>query len=141
MTPWAFAEYVTEGGVNLIRNWYANQGDQVRAEFDVTVAVVRETRDWLEPEVEALKLLTGKHGGLGLGEIRFWIEERAPRAPRTKRRRFRVPGIYRPTQREFILILGCEKFGMNTVPVGAFDLAAKYKKEFDDGRGWTHEHF
>lgn len=141
MMPWTFRQYVTEEGTNLIRSWYAAQDDQVRAEFDVTVAVLRETENWLDAAIEQFSLLTGRHGGLGLGELRFWIEERPTGAPKARKRRFRPVGIYQPAQREFIFILGCEKFGMNTVPVGAFDLAAKYKKEFDEGRGWTHEHF
>ena len=141
MTCWTFREYVTEEGINLIRRWYAEQDDQVRAEFDVTIRILKGTESWLDPEIDEFKLLTGAHAGLGLGEIRFSVEVKRPGAPKAKKRRFRPIGMYHETEREFILILGCEKFGMNTVPTGAFDLATRHKTEFDQKRGWTHDHF
>lgn len=140
MTPWAFRVYVTEEGRCLINEWYAAQDENVRAEFDVTIAILAQTDDWTEPEIAEFKLLTGRHASPGLGEIRFYVDAVTPGARRPRRRRFRPIGVLRPEQREFVLILGCEKFRMNTVPAGAFDEALRYKTEFDEGRGWTRDY-
>lgn len=140
MALWTFRDYVTEEGQNLIQQWYAAQDDAVRAVFDATVLILGETEDWLNPEIEAFKELTKKHAGLGLGELRFSVDVRPPRAAKAKRRRFRPIGIFRPARREFIFILACEKFRMNTIPPKAFDEAARYKSEFNQTRGDIHEH-
>jgi hypothetical protein len=139
MNPWAVREYVTEEGQNLIRLWYAKQGQEARAEIDVGVAVLRQTPDWLDPELELFKVLVGKHQGLSQIRINFGV-----RPPGTKKqtvRRIRILGVYRPEAREFLMILGCEKFGMNTTPPNAFDDALRYRNEWSLGRGWTHEHY
>lgn len=131
--------YVAEDGQNLIHTWYEKQEDSVRAQFDATLAILRATEDWESPDVEEFKPLTKAH--LGLGEIRFDIEAKAPGAKRPHKRRFRPVGIWPATkQQEFVLILGCEKYGRTFIPHAAFDLALEFKAKLEAGRGTICEH-
>ena len=137
MATWRLLDYVTEENRNLTQEWYATQATEIRAEFDVTVAILEQTDDWTDPLIDQSKVLTGRH--VGLSEVKFYIDEPRPRA-HPMRRRFRTPGLYRPVEREFIFILGCEKRGLNTLPAGAFDDALRYKAEFEQGRGRLNDH-
>lgn len=138
MSLWRFFDYCTEDGVNLIQVWYLEQDGKVRAAFDATVFVLGATKDWEDPKVKEFKLLQNRHAGLA--ELRFDIDVRPPRAPKSYKRRFRPVGIWRPEQRQFILLLGCEKTRLTYTPAGAFDTALKYKRQFEQGRGWIREH-
>lgn len=138
MLMWRILDYFTEQGTCPIREWYVNQAPAVRAAFDATVFILRGINDWLAPEVKEFKLLDAPHEGLG--EIRFDVEERGERG-RMRKRRFRPAGLYRPEQREFVLLVGCEKGGRNYWPPKPFDQALKYKALFEQGRGVTGDHF
>jgi hypothetical protein len=136
MNPWRFWEYVTEGGRNLTREWYGQQDASVQAALDNAVLLLQGTDNWTEPEISTFKELTEKH--VGLSEIRFSIK-----AGRwSPQRRFRPVGLYRPQQRDFIFILGCEKKmgGLIYIPLNAFDSALKYKADFENGKGELCEH-
>ena len=131
--------YVTADGENLIRTWYERQEDVVRAQFDATLAILRATEDWEAQNVEEFKPLTKAH--VGLGEIRFDIEARALGAKRPHKRRFRPVGIWPSVKdREFILILGCEKYGRTFIPHAAFDIAMDLKAKLEAGKGTICEH-
>ena len=69
MGLWRFMDYITEDGRDLIHEWYESQSDEVRVEFDVTLAILGATEDWTSDCVEEFKPLTKTHDGLG--EIRF----------------------------------------------------------------------
>lgn len=138
MTPWVIRAYVTEEHRFLLSAWYGGLEPHVQAALDVVLGVLRQTPDWLDPKTDLFKELVERHAGLS--EIRFYVDEPRPRQHPT-RRRFRVPGIYRPTNRDFIAILGCEKQGMNAIPPNTFDDALRYMNEFAEGRGWTYEYF
>ena len=98
-------DYVTEDGQNLILDWYEIQDDAVRAQFDVTLDILKAVQDWTDEDVEEFKPLTKKH--VGLGEIRFDVPALAPGAKRPHKRRFRPVGIWPSlNDGEFILILG-----------------------------------
>jgi hypothetical protein len=135
MNPWRFLEYVTSGGRNPLRDWYLSQDDAVRSALDFTIHQLRVTDDWLEPKRKSSKRqfspLVNEHAGLG--ELRFWPDDG---------RKFRVPGIYRPNEREFIMFAGCEKRfgGLIQIPNDAFDVALKLKKEFEAGHGGVIVH-
>src|SRR6266849_5914645 len=106
MSLWAFFDYITEDGRNLVHDWYVIQDPAVRAQFDATLFILGALQEW--EGVEEFKPLTNKH--LGLGEIRFHVDETTPGAKRPHRRRFRPVGIWpKLKDGEFILILGCEK--------------------------------
>jgi hypothetical protein len=139
MGLWSFMDYITEDDQNPIHQWYESQDAEVRAQFDATLAILGATEDWAGDGVEEFKPLTKKHSGLG--EIRFYVDALAPGAKRPHRRRFRPVGIW-PTarEREFVLILGCEKYGKTFIPNGAFDLALVYKARLESGRGTIREH-
>jgi hypothetical protein len=139
MPLWRFLDYITADGVNLIQDWYSAQDEDVQLQFDVTLDILRAEANWEDPEVGEFKPLTRAH--VGLGEIVFHtIIEDATRG-KVRKRRFRPVGIW-PVARhgEFILILGCEKYGRTLIPHAAFDLALDYKSEFEAGRGTLSEH-
>ncbi len=139
MIPWRFSVYVTEDGRNLIQEWYDKQDEDVQAAFDHTLLTLRAVDDWLDKDVKEFKALDRQHAGLG--ELRFHVPTVHPVNKRPYRRRFRPPGIWRPTQRDFIILLGCEKRQRAYIPHGAFDLALRYKADLEQGRGTIREYF
>ena len=124
-------DYVTIRGQNPVREWIAAQGKEVRASLNFLVYQLRVRDNWLEPEFNGFSLLKGKH--LGLGELRFWTEDE---------RKFRIAGLYRPEHRDFICLVGCQKWHRGSIykPFGAFDLAMKHKRNFDAGKGEIVDH-
>ena len=76
MALWRFMDYVTDGDVNLIQQWYEVQDDAVKAVFDFTLRLLAVTRDWDDPDLDEFKVLTRKHAGLC--EIRFTTDARHP---------------------------------------------------------------
>lgn len=140
MSMWVFFDYITEDGINLIGDWYEAQEPEVQAQFDAALYILGATEDWEHEDVEEwFKPLLRNH--VGLGEVRFYIDAKAPGAKKPHRRRFRPVGIW-PTvvAHEFILILGCEKKGMTYMPHDAFGLALTHKALLEGGRGSTREH-
>ncbi len=131
-------DYETEDRLNLIQQWYEVQDDAVKVAFDYTLRILAATEDWNDSSVKEFKVLTRKH--VGLCEIRFKTDARHPNGEPYKRR-FRPVGVWRPDSRDFVLLLGCEKWGMNYIPPNAFDLALDYKTQyFEQGRGAIYEH-
>lgn len=123
--------YYLEGGTCPIRNWYVLQGVPVQAAFDSAMGILAATEDWTD--TKTFEVLKRQHAGLG--EIRFGVEEL--RRGEKQWRRFRPVGIWPPrVEREFILLLGCEKESHGVyIPPNAFDLALDYRQRFLDGRG------
>lgn len=131
-------DYCTADGNNLIRQWYDQQDAGVQAVFDETVLTLRAIDDWSDPNVMEFKELTKKHRGLG--EVRFDIFAVHPNTKKPFKRRFRPVGVWRPAQREFVFLLGCEKSGRSYKPNDAFGLALAYKEQFEQGKGMICEH-
>src|ERR1700683_5534698 len=94
MALWRFFDYITENGQNLMQGWYDAQDPEVQAQFDATLLFLAGTADWEHEEVEEFKPLTERP--LGLGEVRFYVDWRAPGARKPRRRRFRPVGIWPP---------------------------------------------
>jgi hypothetical protein len=139
MALWEFFDYVTEDGENLIRAWYIDQDLAVQAQFDVTLTLLGAIADWEDEIVEEFKPLINEH--IGLGEIRFYIDERRPGAKKATKRRFRPVGIWPPPKDfAFILLLGCEKKRTAYIPARAFDSALRYKAALENGKGIICEH-
>jgi hypothetical protein len=139
MALWRFFDYITEGGENLINDWYTVQDPEVQAQFDATLLILSATENWEDERVEEFKPLERQHAGLG--EIIFHINAIAPGARRPHRRRFRPVGIWPTTvYREFILLLGCEKRGRQYIPHDAFGMALTHKAALEEGKGTTREH-
>ncbi len=139
MALWRFFDYVTEDDHNLIEEWYAVQDPEVQAQFDATLFVLGATEDWEAEDVEEFKPLTRNHAGLG--EVVFHINALAPGAKKAHRRRFRPVGIWPPAvNREFVLILGCEKSRSTYMPHDAFGTALRHKALLEAGRGTIREH-
>lgn len=136
MVLWSFKNYITSDGENLVRAWYENQDDIVRANFDATLFILRNTRDWLERRVRNFKVLTERHAGLS--ELIIDIDVQVGK--KRLKRHIRPAGIWRPECWDFILLIGAEKSGRNYNPLNAFDLALQYKAKFDNGIGSLCEH-
>lgn len=131
MPLWTFKAYYLAGGTCPIRDWYHVQDIEVQAAFDATLVTLAATEDW-EEETGHFKVLKREHRGLG--EIRFALGGRPIR-------RFRPVGIWPPVSfREFILLLGSEKFRGVYAPPDAFTLALYYKGQLEAGRGELHEY-
>ena len=138
MALWRFFDYITEDGQNLVEDWYIVQDPAVQAQFDATLLILSAVDDWEDEDVEEFKPLTHKH--IGLGEVRFYLDAFAPGAKKPHRRRFRPVGIWPPAvDREFVLILGCEKSGRTFIPHDAFGVALSHKALLEQGRGTTNE--
>jgi hypothetical protein len=125
MNRWKFWDYYDKDGNNLIVQWYLAQEVAVQAAFDWTLYTLAATEDWTDPRIDEFRVLTGRH--FGLCEIRFDL------VINRVKRRFRPAGIWRPVQRDFILLLGCEKSGRIYKPQNAFDVALGYKSRFEQG--------
>jgi hypothetical protein len=138
MALWRFFEYITEDDSPLLADWYQSQDPEVQAQFDATLLILSATEDWEGEDLEEFKALTETH--IGLGEVRFHIVALSPGTKRPHKRRFRPVGIW-PTavNREFVLILGCEKSGRTSIPHDAFGLALRHKALLEEGRGTTRE--
>ena len=130
MALWRIMAYHLAGGFCPIQEWYAAQDVEVQAAFDVALTTLSATDDW--SDTSQFKELTKSH--TGLGEIRFKLE-----GPPV--RRFRPVGIWPPiVDREFILLLGCEKNRNIYIPPDAFTLALEYKRRWDRGEGEIHDY-
>jgi len=136
MSRWRFLDYYTddEPPRNAIQAWYNRQEISVKAAFDATLTTLLGIEDWADKDVREFKLF--KEGEFaGLGELRFYITDKG------KKRKFRIPGIWRPEHHEFILLGGCEKSGRIKIPQDAFEIAMSLKLAWErDGRGSIHEH-
>jgi len=101
MLSWRLMDYWPEPNVNPIRDWYDEQEDEVRAEFDIALLILSSNEDWTGiPEFRTLK---GKNAGL----YEIVVDVRLPYEK--KQRHFRPIGIWRPDSRDFILLLACQK--------------------------------
>jgi hypothetical protein len=130
MALWQIRAYYLAGGSCPIKDWYALQEVEVRAEFDAALATLSATADW--SDTWQFKELTKNHAGLG--EIRFKLEG-------PPLRRFRPVGIWPPIiQGEFILLTGCEKNRNIYIPSNAFTLALEYKRRWEQGEGEVHDY-
>jgi len=138
MRPWTLRDYFPETGGCPIREWYARQDAAVQANFDATVNILRATDDWTASEVKEFKLLSAAHAGLA--EIVFDVEVRKAGARKVSKRKFRPVGVFRPEEREFIFLLGCEKSGRIYIPSDAFEKALKLKAAFEKGLGAIDDH-
>lgn len=99
MSVWQIKAYWLPGETCPIQDWYRAQEIHVQAEFDAILATLKVTIDWTD--TRSFKVLKRRHAGLG--EIRFRLEK-------PEKRRFRPVGIWPPiVEREFILLVGCEK--------------------------------
>lgn len=130
MALWRILAYHLEGSSCPIRDWYAIQDVEVQAAFDAALTTLSATADWMD--TWQFKELKRDHAGLG--EIRFKLE-----GPPI--RRFRPVGIWPPiVEREFVLLLGCEKHRHVYMPRDAFTLALDYRRRLQAGIGEVHEY-
>ena len=131
MALWRILVYRLEDGTCPIRDWYDQQDDEVQALFDASMTILSATADWTD--TWRFKVLTKNHAGLG--EVRFKLE-----GPPI--RRFRPAGIWPPSdEREFVLLVGCEKWRHVYNPEDAFIKALEYKEKLEAGEGYTDEYF
>jgi hypothetical protein len=119
-------DYVDVFGNNLISNWRGAQSIPVQTDFDAVVRLLSATPDW--SDLREFKKLDRAH--VGLGELRF----------KTQKVQYRPVGFFGKADGEFVLLLGCSKSGRVYTPLNAFDLALRYKADFENKRGGLVEH-
>ena len=130
MALWRIMAYHPEPESCPIQEWYAAQDEGVQAAFDAVLTTLGATVDWID--TWQFKALTRNH--VGLGEIRFKLEG-------PPMRRFRPVGIWPPLrEREFILLLGCEKNRHVYIPPDAFMVALQHKRQLEAGEGEIHDY-
>src|SRR5271157_4273762 len=124
MAHWRFLDYYTEDDADPFNQWYALQGEQVQAGFDATISILGEIETWDDPNypVSAFKVLTRNPQHAGLSELIFEA------TIGNRKRQYRVIGIWRREQRDFIMLTGFEKSGRSTNPPNAFEVAVKLRK-------------
>lgn len=119
-------DYYSEAGNNLIKKWYNELNEDAQADFDATLNNLAGTATWRG--LKEFKMLSGGHAGLG--EIRF----------KTNNVQYRSVGFFGPGDREFTLLVGCQKKQNIYNPPSALDLALKRKNLYSQARGSIHEH-
>jgi len=141
MAQWRFLDYYTDGSPPTcpILDWLGKQDKRVLVALDATITTLKSEPDWDDPEVLEFKFFT-EEPFAGLGELRFQIIERVAGSKKEIKRRFRIPGIYRPNEREFIMLTGCEKSGRIKIPQYAFEDAMAMKVAFEKGKGEVDDH-
>jgi hypothetical protein len=130
MSFWQIKDYSPVDGENPIQDWYEEQEDEVKEEFDFAVRILTITEDWAKvPEFKALK---GRYAGL----YEIWIDVKL--FYERKKRRYRLIGIWKPDSSHFIILMPCEKKRRSYDPPlnSALDLKDKYEKQ---KVGMTHD--
>ena len=140
MTPWTLLEYVDEGGLNPLQDWYGRQDVHVQTAFDLVVRILRETDDWLEPKFKKFAIL--QRDGAPLGEIRFRADDSTPKGKTIKKRKFRPLGLLRTDRRDFIFFGAAEKEmrGLIYTPPDAVAAAVRRYQNFVNGQGVLRAH-
>jgi hypothetical protein len=116
---WTFRFYVSARGRAVVRDWYDDQVDEVRARFDTVLEYLaqRERNEWGRPEFAAL---TGKYAGLG--ELRFDFGKLE----------YRPIGCFGPARSDFTILIGSTKKEGNTIH--AMRLIARSKEKASSDR-------
>ncbi len=130
MRPWKLSSYSPEPDVNPVRDWYEEQSEEIKAQFDVDIQFFRANDDWTEAfEVVALD---GKY--LGLHEILITVDLEDNEI------QFGAVGAWRPDSCEFVLFLVCDRYNDSYFP--CLDKALEYKQAWErkDPRGSVYEH-
>lgn len=142
MARWRFLDYYTDGQPpqNVIMDWLQGQDKRVKVVFEATLHTLEGVEDWSDDEVLEFKFF--KEGPfVGLSQLRFHMVEINKDTRKPTRRRFRIPGIWKPEHHEFILLTGCEKSGRMKLPPDAFEVAMALKLAWEkEGRGSIYEH-
>ena len=137
---WRYQDYITDEGINRIREWYLLQEPEVRARFDTALAFLATQQQW--DNLKFSKPLERQHAGLV--EIKFpsgdWkyrpvgIVASTPTVFQLiEGSRVVVPGV-------FALIMGCRKSGRIYEPADAFDVALEYRAALLEGKGELRDH-
>lgn len=134
MAFWQILEYQTDEGEHHFRDWYGAQAPVVVATLEATLVTLGATEDWDDPELRSFKVFTRKPEHLGLAQIQFEVIEGK------KKHQFRVLGLLRQEQKEFVVLMGFEKNGRSPNPPNAYDLALDLRMQIEDGRGLIYDY-
>jgi hypothetical protein len=141
MARWRFLDYYTDANPPKcpIWDWLGKQDKRTLAAFDATRGILQGVPNWDDPEVLEFKFF--RDGPFaGLGELRFHIFEKVAATKKQIKRRFRIAGIWRPDEHEFIMLTGCEKSGKIKIPQDAFEQAMALKLAFEQEKGVLDDH-
>ncbi len=126
-----FWDYYTKEGKNLIHDWYEIQDDPVKVAFDFVLKEILGTKDVTDSK--QFKAMRRQHEGLW--EIVLEVLHQG------RKRQFRPVGFWGHSERDFILVNGCEKSGRFTIPGGVFNSALDIRNRyFEQGEGEIYEH-
>ena len=130
MSPWKLYDYSPEPGRVPVAEWYAEQDEDVQAEFDVAMRFFRANFD---PSDEfGIRALKGDY--LGLHEIEF-VADLAD-----GEHRFGAIGKWRPDSNQFVLFTICNKYDDSYDPCRNKALEYSRAWERKDPKGEIHEH-
>jgi hypothetical protein len=139
MDPWRFRQYVTAWDEWPFRDWYLHQSAAVRVAFDLARDALVHSDDWVRPRDQHFKELTDDHAPLG--EVRFWTHDFDRSGRPLARYRWRVVGLLRPAERDFVMFGGAEERRNRTYdPPDAFDRAWRYYLDFKRGNGHVEDY-
>jgi hypothetical protein len=119
MTPWKLSIFSPEPDVYPVRDWYDEQADAVKAEFDVAIQYFRA--DAGTHGVVALK----KKPYVGLHAISVTIQDGGDEVE------FGVMGSFRPDSSEFVLFAVCNRYTEDYF--SCMSLVLKYRQAWEDG--------
>lgn len=134
MALWRFLEYQTDEGECHFRDWCRVQSPAILATLEATLVTLGATENWDDPELKNFKVFTRKPEHLGLAQVQFEVIQG------TKKRQFRVLGLWRQEQKEFVFLMGFEKKGRSPNPPNAFEVALDLRMQIEDERGLIYDH-
>jgi len=126
MGTWTFLCFLSDGGRDVIRDWYDEQAPEVQAEFDVALSYLREQppAQWVRPSFGTLR---GKCAGLE--EIRF----------KANKIQHRPIGFFGPEGMQFTLLLCATEKDRKFIPPSTCDTAQRRKAIVLNNKGRADE--
>lgn len=140
MAYWRFLDYVSDEPMNHVQAWIDAQDEKVMAELQSAIDTLGAIENWDDPDLEEFSVFTEKPQHLGLAQLRFFVVQKQEGTGRQIKRNFRVIGLWRQEQREFVFLTGFEKSGRITIPANAFKLALDLRIQLEEGRGHCDDH-
>jgi len=135
---WKFQDYVAVDNSVPVDDWYMSLLPAERAEFDVAIDFLGRIGDWDSVKKSERKYKELERELEGLTEIKF--DTTVQRGGKNLTKRFRLVGILRRDQKEFIFLGGFQKGHSGPIPNDAWERLLKHKEDFENNRGKVRDH-